>query len=483
MRIIQILLSKFGKNKNLIDIIKVTLSNFATIISSVLVGFILPKILGVTDFGLFKTFTLYITYTGLLSFGFIEGVYLKYGGYSLEELDEKKFRFYSKVVVISQLLFSVICSVITYNLFSAEYRLIALFVSMYIFCGNINTYYVYISQITKRFDELSFRNVLRAIMITAVIMILYFLKEYGHFNVSYYHYTVVFMLIYLILDIWYMVTYRNITFGKAKYKQNELKSLTLLGLPLLFSNLVSTLLLTVDRQFVNITFDTDTYAVYAFAYNLLSLVTTATSAISTVIYPNLRKVKHSEYKKKYEFYSKAVISFVALSLCIYFPLGIIINWFLPKYHDSIMIFRIIFPGLILSTATQVVMNNFYKVMEKNVSFFVKSVVAIILSIVLDCMAYYIWGTTVSISAVSIISMLVWYLISEISLAKILKVKMLVNFIYIIAVSIEFYLITELDNYYLGFIMYIIAFLITTAIIYKKEISKWLRKSKRGELSD
>lgn len=70
----------------------------------------------------------------------------------------------------------------------------------------------------------------------------------------------------------------------------EIVHLIQIGFPLLFANLCSTLILTLDRQFVNVLFDNATYAVYAFAYNMLSLVTVATSAISTVLYPTLKRV-------------------------------------------------------------------------------------------------------------------------------------------------------------------------------------------------
>ena len=48
---------KIGKN-----IIKVAVSNLFTILAGVLVGFIIPKMMGTTDYGYYKIFTLYIFY-------------------------------------------------------------------------------------------------------------------------------------------------------------------------------------------------------------------------------------------------------------------------------------------------------------------------------------------------------------------------------------------------------------------------------------
>ena len=65
---------------------KVTTSNIIKLFAGVVVGFILPKIIGVSDYGYHKTFTLYATYVSLLSFGIVDGIYLKYGGKNYSDL-------------------------------------------------------------------------------------------------------------------------------------------------------------------------------------------------------------------------------------------------------------------------------------------------------------------------------------------------------------------------------------------------------------
>ena len=146
----------------------------------------------------------------------------------------------------------------------------------------------------------------------------------------------------------------------------EEKSFILLkiGFPLLFANLCATLILTLDRQFVNILFDTSTYAVYAFAYNMLSLVTVATSAIATVLYPTLKRSTKESMVENYPRLIALMLLLVFAANAVYFPLCWFVKWFLPKYNDSLVIFRIIFPGLAISSAVTVVMHNYYKVLGK-----------------------------------------------------------------------------------------------------------------------
>ena len=62
----------------------VAFSNIIKLISSILIAFVIPNLLGLTNYGYYKVFVLYLTYIGLFHFGFIDGIYLKFGGLSYE---------------------------------------------------------------------------------------------------------------------------------------------------------------------------------------------------------------------------------------------------------------------------------------------------------------------------------------------------------------------------------------------------------------
>ena len=65
-------------------------SNIIFLIFGILNNFILPKYLPVDVYADFKTFILYSNYVSFLSFGFIEGMFLKYGGRTLSEAKSEK---------------------------------------------------------------------------------------------------------------------------------------------------------------------------------------------------------------------------------------------------------------------------------------------------------------------------------------------------------------------------------------------------------
>lgn len=469
-------------NKILRNIIKVALSNVATVISGVIVGFVLPKIIGVTNYGYYKTFSLYIAYVSIFQFGLCEGVYLKYGGCDFEQLDKGKFRHFTRVLSLSQCLITIFGIIISLFFLSGEFRFIFVCVALFVLFQNLTTYYQYISQITGRFNELSIRNLLKSILsiISVISMWIYY-----HFNpefLSYKVYTLCYVGIFGALCIWYIFTYRDITFGKAEKdrEKNECWSLIKIGFPLLISNLCATLIFTIDRQFVSVLFDIAEYGSYAFAYNMLSLVTVATSSIATVLYPVLKRSNEEMLKKIYPGLVFIFNFFVFLCISIYFPLNKFVNVFFEtqaKYIDSLPIFRVILPSLAVSCTITVIIHNYFKTFQHNVSYFVIVIIVLVFSFILNLLAYVIFKTTVAISIASVIITVIWYLIASVFLKYKYGLKLIKNTIYILLCLTIFYLVSILETWWLGFIIYLGIVILLSFAMYWKNIIYLIRNKK------
>lgn len=455
----------------LYDLIRVSGSNILQMISGVLVGLLLPKIIGISDYGYYKTFTLYSSYVGLLHFGFSDGIYLKYGGKKYEELNKEKFRFYSVSMIIMEMVISVIILFSSLLFLKKEYRFIFICIAIYLVANNLTSYFQMISQITRRFTELSLRNVIQSFFISLSIIILWILKIALKINISYRVYTSIYIAIYAILAIWYMLTYKEIVFGIKEKSSSfvEILRLIQIGFPLMLSNLCLTLLITIDSQFVNVLFDTDTYAIYAFAYNLLALITTALNAISTVLYPIMRRARGYAIKKAYPMLNMLIIILVAFCIAVYFPLSWFVGFFLPKYIQSIAIFRVILPGLIFSSATTLVIHNYYKVEGKAFTFFVQSLVVLAIACLSNAIAYAFWRTPQSISWASVCVMLLWYVIADKYISQKYNASTVKNLTFSLVVTVTFYVISLIKNIVLGLILYLIVLVVVILIFYRKNI--------------
>lgn len=462
------------KNKTVRNVLKVSFSNLAKLLSGVLVAFLLPKMIGVTDYGYYKTFTLYASYTGLLHFGFADGIYLKYGGTNYDKLNKQSFRSYSLFFIVTEIAVTGIFAFLSLIFISGELRFIFVCLAVFALSSNLVYYYQIISQITERFGELSLRNIIQSLLTVVSLLLLFGFYICHKQQVSYRAYTVIYVLITVLLTFWYIWTYRGITFGKTDHPATVLKECLILfkiGFPLLVANLSQSLVLSIDRQFVNVLFDTNTYAVYAFAYNMLSLMTTTLSAISTVLFPILKKTNENDLRSFYAFLVEVVLILACFSLLLYFPLSVFVQWFLPKYAESIVIFRIIMPGLIMSSAVTLIMHNYYKVVGKEGVFFCISVLVLALSIVANVIAYSVFGTAKAISVASVFVLLIWYICSEAFFVRKYHVKWFKNFIYSILMIAAFYGISAIGVWWLAMVLYLCAFVLATLFLFMGDLGK------------
>ena len=466
-----------------LNIMKVVISNLIILLAGVVNGFIVPKVMHVADYGVYKIFSLYATYISLLHIGFIDGVYIIFAGKSYEELNKPLFRLFSKFLFGLELGIAVIVSITAFFL-PGEYKWIFLILASNLIFVNVGLYFQYISQVTERFTELSVRNIIKSILSILVAVVLFILYNLFEYYTNAYLFIATVVIINFLLALWYCYTYRDLIFGEAlKFRDEKDQIIKVFkeGVPYTLASFLASFVLTIDRQFVSILYENEVYAVYAFAYNMLALITTATSAISTVLYPHLKKSGDDALKSMPRI--RNIVSVVTgIMMLAYFVLIYIVTYFLPKYTDSIYIFYIILPGLMFSSVISVVLVNFFKILGKQKIYLFISLGTVALAFALNMGAYYIFGTTSSISWASTITMVVWYLVSNGYFFIKYKIPFWKNLVFVSIVGAGFYVTAHFFNDWIGFLIY--GFFVTgfSILVNYKELKFLLdsRKNKKQE---
>lgn len=456
-----------SKTKDILNIIRVICSNFMLFLSGVATSFLLPKILPQDEYGLYKIFNLYVTYIIVLQFGIVEGIYIKYGGKSIDEIDSREFSGYVKALTMFQTIVGIIIAVCSLIFLRGDYKFIFFALAFDVVIVNITNLYQYLSQAVQRFSELSRRNILKAVL--TVIGVLGAWCVGLKYSVSYKAIVILVIAINFILLMLYFYSYRNITFKKTAINKTVIFEMMKSGFPLCLANIISTLILAMDRQVVSLFFTTAEYALYAFAYSMLTLVLTVVSSISIVLFSVYKKKAKDKLLNEYNQNVGLISILVSLMGLVFFPLVIIIDKFLPVYHESLSIFRIIIPGLMISSPISIVMHNYYKSLDENMAFFKRSVFILILSLAANIFAYYAFGTMYAISYASVIVMIIWYLTTEYYLRKNYGINSVKSLLYILVMSVIFYGCSMFENFILAIGLYLLTWLVITVVLFKNEI--------------
>lgn len=421
--------------------------NILSLLSGILVGFLVPKILGYEDYANYKIYSLYVNYLSILSLGIGDGIYLKFTGKELNENNINLLRLYVRFYYFQLLIIFVPAIIFGFFYFTSDLRFIFISLCFTLLSTNIVSLHQNLSLISSKFKEYTIRTIIKSVLISLLICLLFALYKFSSFKTNYKIYIIGTLLIEYILMSWYMYTYKDINFTKTKINHN-LKNyilsyfhILILGLPLLLSNMAGTIFLNLDRQFVSILFDKVDYAIYAFAYNILTLITTMTSAVSLVVFPAIKNDKNFHLKNKFEPYTKYLAVFIAFSLLSYYPLVYVIEWFLPHYIQSLEIFRVVLPSVAFSTMISVLYINFYKSEKKINIYLLITLISIGVSCGLNFAAYYLTYDYLFISWASVLSIFIWYMLLSLYFVKKYDVKITKLTIFLLIAMVIFYIVS------------------------------------------
>ena len=430
--------------KNIGNIVKVALVSLLTLCASLLSGFIIPKILSVENYGYYQTVLLYVAYIGLIPLGFFDGIILTYAGKSTEELPKNLFHFFWWAMFFYHLILAILFITVGLLFFPGFEKWIFIYLGLQIFFANLGTFFANIATITSNFKTLNRTtcagSVFR-IVVLGTITLIYFLKREWLSDPPFYWFLGISLMPFILIFVIYLIKYRHLVFGRsflsAKEKRDVTLSLLRVGIPLLISNLLITFILESDRQFVQIAFDVSTYAVYAFAYSVLALINKVVFSISTVLFPELKKRDSETALSQYPELIGAFVLIVSLCSFGYFAIqGIVLYW-LPKYTDSLPIFRVILAAYLCYSSTVIINLNYYKANLWNARFLIISLCALALAIGLNFAAFYLFHTTYAISVATLITLLIWFTATSIPLSKKIRFKDWKNYVFVYLFAIGF----------------------------------------------
>lgn len=468
-------------SEQFVSILKVLFSNITALLNGVITGFAVPKILSMEGYGYSKVFTLYATYLGICHLGIIDGIVFLYGGKDYNMLPKREMRWYWKWYLLINGSGAFLLIVMSWFIANRNSRFLLAALAIELVTVNTITYFQQISQITQRFDEYAKRKVLYCLITTIFTLGLWIAYQLGR-QIQYQFYIVLHLAVNLIFSAWYLFSYREIVFGttdKLLYNTSRIAQILICGFPLLIANMCSTLLLILDRQFVNILFETRTYAIYAFAYNLLALITAATSAVSTVLYPFLKRSAIETSWKMFPQMTYASLTLMLAACAVFFPLRLIIHRFLPQYQKSLDFLRILFPGMALTSCVTVIFQNFEKAEGQYRRYFTKSVMALLVATLLNVVAYAIFKSPEAISVASVLAALFWYYDVAYALSKSHPIQLWPTIFYSAVATGLFYWTSMITNNLIGCVLFSVSFMFESIVFYKKFSSRRIVKEKCG----
>ena len=270
-----------------------------SLITSFVLGFIVPKFIDEYQYSYWQSFLLYVGYVNIFQFGILDGFMLRYAQYDYDQLDKPRVRSQFQVLLVTNGLLTflgvLIASIFIENLI---YKWVMIFVCIGIISKNIFAYTSYIFQSTNRINEYALVVIAQRLVYAAFIIVLLVLKVN-----DFYLYCIADIVGDIAAIIIGAFFNKGLYFGKClSFKEIcvETKNNISSGILLLIANLSSGLLLGSAKMITQWRWGDLVFGKVSFAFSLFGAFLSFAMAIGVVLFPALKRSNVEELPNFYK---------------------------------------------------------------------------------------------------------------------------------------------------------------------------------------
>lgn len=356
-------------------------SNLISFIVSTLVILIIPKMIGVREYGYWQLYIFYYSYVGFMHFGWIDGIYLRYGGDNYNELDKKLlYSQFVQLLIVQSIFAFVICIISFFMIKDGNKEFILYIISFSMIISNLRTFFLFIMQATNRIRE--YANVTMVDRVVYIfIIVLLLISGFKNFKIMILA-DVFGKFLTLLLSMKYCkdISFRKITDFYMTIK--ETMTNINVGIRLMFANIASTLLIGVIRFGIEKTWNVATFGKVSLTLSISSMMMMFINAVGIVMFPLLRRTNKAKLGDIYSIMRDILMTFLLLSLIIYYPLKTIMVAWLPNYSESLLYMALVFPMFIYEGKMALLISTYLKTLRYENAMLKINLVSLCLSIIM-----------------------------------------------------------------------------------------------------
>jgi len=450
-------------------------SNLISLLVSTLVILIIPKLIGVEEYGYWQLYLFYTAYVGFLHFGWNDGIYLRYGGEEYNNLNKRLF--YSQYIslFIFQLFIGTILFFIT-NIYGQDANRIFIFkmIALSLIIINIRTFFLYILQATNRIKDYA-----RIIIIDRVIYIVLVLILIGLDIRDFKAMIIADIAGRLISLIYSLYTCKEIVYNRLTTYKMDFKEIAIninVGIKLMFANIAGNLIIGTVRFGIERTWDVATFGKVSLTLSISNMMMIFINAVGIIMFPILRRTDQDKLGSIYSTMRDFLMILLLGILILYYPLKTIMATWLPQYAESLLYMALVFPMFIYEGKMALLINTYLKTLRREKVMLRINLISMVTSLAMTYATTQIFEN-LDISIVTIVILLAMRsALAEVYLSKELKVNVKKDILLELSLTLVFILSGWFINSWITLFIYGIAYLIYL-LIKRKDIMVTTRSIK------
>ena len=449
-------------NRKAIDFIKnfsyTLFSNLVSLLISALVVLVVPKLIGVEEYGYWQLYLFYTSYVGFLHFGWNDGVYLRCGGKDYDKIDKKLLFSQYHMLVISQLLIGMsIALLAVFFVRDPERMFIFQMTALCLVIVNSRYMLLLLLQATNRIKGYAQITILDRVTYLGLVLVLL------AFGVREYKLMIVADLAGKFISLLFaMYSCRDIVFRRLSDFYFSFRETFLnisVGIKLMFSNIASKFVLGFVKFGIERSWDVATFGKVSLTLSVSNLVMLFINAIGLVMYPVLRRTREEKLSEIYTTMRDLLMVLLLGALVVYYPLKSTLSKWLPDYADSLNYMGMLFPIMVFEGKMSLLINTYLKALRMEKRILVVNVISLAVSALLTLITTVIIKD-LDLAIISIVGLLAFRsIIAEVVLSKKLAIPVYKDIILEIIMSIIFISTAWLINTPMVMVFYGLAYLI------------------------
>jgi O-antigen/teichoic acid export membrane protein len=447
--------------KFLKDLLIAFFAQGVSLICSFLISFLVPKALGVKDFGYWQLFIFYISYSGIFHFGFNDGIFLRNGGKKFKELNFNLIsgQFWISIIGESFIALMIILAGIVEKDPSRKFVLIA--TAVYMVVVNAGELLGRVFQAVNESKKYSFSTIVGATSLLIGIILLLLLNVNEPQS-----YIIVYLLSRVLSLIYCVYEARKAIFAppvKFSYALKELWSNIKVGIYLTISFYSGILIIGNGRFMIDSQWGVESFGKLSFALSLNNFIMAFVFQIGMVLFPALKQLTLEKIKGIYHILSKGLgILLLGILLC-YLPINWLIRLWLPQYSESLDYFVLLLPICTFDAKTEILCNTYLKVLRKEKVLLWINLITLVISLGLSLVGAYLIHDIYFIVIAMVISIVLRNIMAEYYLSTIMEIHIIKDLVIELCLTCTFIFSIFFFGYYIGSVMYLIAYLVSVGL--------------------
>lgn len=387
---------------------------------SVITTLLVPKVLGVEQYGYWQLFIFYSSYVGFCHLGLNDGVYLINGGLTRDEINKRSVSSQFAVGLVFQLVISLVVLLVLWEVDLGSERSFVLSCTMaYMVVKNAASYFGYVFQAMNETVLYSRSCILERLsfLVPMGILLISRVDSFPLYVVSY----LAAGVIQLIYCLWFGRDILAVGVDSPGAAIGDALASVRVGARLMLANIASQLVLGAARFVIDAAWGIEAFGQLSLSLSMVNFFLAFVTQASMVLFPALRQSGVEEQTRFYRAARDGMTLLFPVVYLLYWPMRWLIGLWLPQYAGSLAFFAYLLPICVFDSKMNISCTTLFKVRREESTLFKVNFATTLASTLGTLVGAYVVGSVYAVIAAVTVSIIGRSVASELLLTRRLEV--------------------------------------------------------------